>query len=61
MARPKKIKDTEIIVNGEGSNYELPQVESESRNIIHLISQEFGGDMNILRDKINEIIKHLNA
>lgn len=45
----KKTKEPEI----EQSAAIVPE-----RHIIHPLTQEFGnGDLNILRDKINEIIK----
>jgi hypothetical protein len=52
MARPKKIKaqihDLEAFVDA---------VQGEIHPEIALLTQEFGnGDLNVLRDKINEII-----
>jgi hypothetical protein len=50
MARPKKI---EKLVS-----YASTALEVSENKIIHPLLQEFGnGDLNILRDKINEIIK----
>lgn len=60
MARPKKIKAVDIVsVQAQVNQFD------ETQTITHLapkipiqpLTHEFGnGDMNILRDKINEII-----
>ncbi len=48
---PKKIIKDEVVIAAIGTTSDKPVMIG-----IAPITQEFGGDMNILRDKINEII-----
>lgn len=53
MARPKKIIQEEILV-AVGEQRNLKQT-------IHPLTEHFNiGDLNTLRDKLNEIIKFIN-
>lgn len=52
-----KIKESSVFVK---PNFEVVKKESLYIQNVQPITQEFGnGDMNVLRDKINEIIKAL--
>lgn len=56
MSRPKKVTAASVDI----SELAIVQGEQEVQavKVVHPLTQEFGnGDLNILRDKINEIIR----
>lgn len=57
MGRPKKVTSASVDVS-ELPVVTVPETLVTIKQAIGILTHEFGnGDMNILRDKINEIIK----